>query len=82
MEVREDDENFCTTMHRNCVTVLSALHCIATLFNRYKTLEFIWALDKFTTFYLSGTISRNRTMNSDANELQIGQPWLGFLCVT
>ena len=53
MEVREDDENFCSIYSawelRHCVP---ALHCIATLFNEYKTLEFIWPLDKVHNFFI------------------------------
>ena len=58
---------------RHCVT----RHCIVLLHFLMSVKRFIWPLDKVHNFFcLGGTTSRDRTMNSDANELQIGLPWL------
>ena len=66
MEVREDDENVCSTVRT------ASLHCIATLFNDCKAL-YLPFTSQFV--YLSGTLGRDRTMNNDGNELQINQPF-------
>ena len=64
----------------NCIPVLPALHCIATLFNECKAL-YLSITSRF--LYLSEIISRDRTMNSDVHvyELQMNQPFAsGALC--
>ena len=61
----------------NRVTVLPTLHCIAMIFSECKAFYLAFS-SQF--LYLSGTINRDRTMNSGANELQIGQ--LLLCCVT
>ena len=56
----------------------ASLHCIATLFNECKALYLAFT-SRF--LYLSGTLICDRAMNSDANELQMDQPFdSGALC--
>ena len=104
-EVREDGENFCSTLttaslcylhyitRRNCGTAWLELrkiaHCFIAIRQHYTSRAFLvrcrgtpYKLIKclylpiISRFlYLSGTISRDRIMNSDEYELQMDQPF-------
>ena len=66
MEVREDGENFCSIVRT------ASLHCITTPFNESIALNLAFP-SRF--LYLSGTLSRDCTMNCDENEVQMDQPF-------
>ena len=67
----------CSTVQ---TTSLCYPHYIVLLRFLMTVKSFIWPLKSSQFLYLSGTINRNSTMNSGANELQIGQ--LLLRCVT
>ena len=68
MEVHEDAETFCSTVRT------ASLCCVATHFNECKVLYLAFTV-LHVFLYLSGTLMRDRTLSSDANELQIDQPF-------